>query len=160
MKNKRLLTGGIVFTLLMTVSSISVFATGGDAGIGGNGPEITEEEREKLKEVFEEDDYDAWVEFVTESAGDREFPMLELVTEDNFDKFAEAHLLMIDAHEKMEEAHDIMDELGIDQGFGEGKHQGEKGMRGHHEFGMQEGQGFHGILQEDDVSQQEEVLQF
>ncbi len=74
-----------------------------------------EADHEKIQAAMEEG-YEAWVAAVKEVRGE-DCPMLEQITADNFDRFAEAH-------EHMQAAHAIFEELGIERGFGK------KGMHG------------------------------
>lgn len=73
---------------------------------------------EKINEALNQG-YDAWAAAITEIMGEN-CPLLEQVTEENFEKFRTAH-------NYMEQAQDIFEEIGIERGFGHG---GMRGMRG------------------------------
>ena len=69
------------------------------------------EHREAMQEVLDQNDYNLFVEFVTES--ERGEKLLEKITEDNFAKFIEMHDLRQEGRVKFEEAKNIADELGL-----------------------------------------------
>ena len=73
-----------------------------------------------VDEAIENRDYNAWAEAVSEQPGGER--LLELITEENFDTYAELH-------EALDKVKELSDELGI-QGF-----RGDRG-RGMHGFGM------------------------
>lgn len=79
------------------------------------------EYRLKINSVIENGDYDAWLELV----GDR--PIADIVAEDDFSLFVEAHNLMKSGD--MEGAKEIFDELGLEKPkrFLKGKAKGHRG---------------------------------
>jgi hypothetical protein len=74
-----------------------------------------EQRREAVISALEAGDYDAWLEEVGES-----HPMAEKINEDNFSR-------LVEAHEIRQEARSIMEELGIERGFGVGRGAGHPG---------------------------------
>lgn len=140
-KNKYLTTIALVLTVL-AISAASVFAatdsaTTADITKALKTPPTQEEMQAKFEEMkvnHEEvnnailaGDYDAWYSLMTE---DGKTPkILDVIDEDNFAKFSEAHQLM-------KEGREILEDLGVDKGMGRGD--GMKGgfggngvMRGH-----------------------------
>jgi len=72
------------------------------------GEKRTSEQRAAIDTALESGDYQAFVDAVGEDG-----KMLEHVTQDNFDRFVEAHQLRVDGNH--EEARTIMGELGFDK---------------------------------------------
>lgn len=72
-----------------------------------------QENREEVKSVVANGDYEAWKVLVSEMPNGVE--MLEKINESNFSKLIEAHNLMEEGRAKMEEAKVIMDELGLER---------------------------------------------
>ena len=90
----------------------------GDATV--KGPQYSPERHEAMEKAFETNDYEAWKNLMQGRGR-----VSEVITKDNFARFAEAHELMEDG--KKEEAQKIAQELGL--GFrAHGGHG--KGMRG------------------------------
>ncbi len=81
------------------------------------GPNFSEERHEAMTEAFENADYDAWKTLMEDSK--REAKILEIINEDNFAQFVEAHNLKMEG--KHEEAKLIMEELGLDMEKKHGK---------------------------------------
>jgi hypothetical protein len=137
MKKSNYLTGLMAALIVVTISSASVFAAAK--------PEPSEERIAQMEEMRAEKeahraemdalldagDYDAWAEYVTE--GERGGKILEVINEDNFDEFVEAHELMEIGRGYMEDAKELFEELGL-----------EKGQNGPGHFGknMKHGKGF------------------
>lgn len=83
------------------------------------------ERHEAMQKAFETKDYNAWKTLMKNNKG----RAADVITEDNFAKFAEAHLLM--AEGKPDEAKKIFDELGVKgpgspKGFDRNHERGEK----------------------------------
>jgi hypothetical protein len=76
-----------------------------------------EEKHDAVMAALEKRDYQAWLD-----AAGTDCPMAEKVTEENFDKFAEAHGYI-------EQGRNMLSEMGIERGGGMGKGKG-KGMHG------------------------------
>ena len=105
---------------------LSVFALGMIALLGisfvaayqGNysivGPDYSEDRHEAMEQAFENLDYHSWVALMTESG--RSPRVLDVVTEDNFSIFAEAH----EARKlgDLERASELRAELGLNNGIG------------------------------------------
>ncbi len=148
MKKINYLTGLVAAMVVVTISSVSVFAAQ-DGGFGERGGkqmlEPSEEQvaqmeemrseikahRAEMDELLDSGDYDAWAEYVAEM--DRGGNMAEVINEDNFDDFVEAHELMKIGRGYMEDAKEIMGELGVKPGYGPGFGQNMKHGKG---FGM------------------------
>jgi len=112
MKNKLIIGSGFALAAAFAViSSAQVFAYRGDAE--AQGPNYTPERHEAMTAAFEKGDYQAW----TELMGDRG-RVRDVVTEENFGRFAEMHQLRQDG--KLEEADAIRAELGLGQQNGQG----------------------------------------
>ncbi|MFC1640570.1 hypothetical protein ACFL2D_00815 [Patescibacteria group bacterium] len=100
---------------------------------GPDKPRMSEEDKAAFEQAVTDRDYAAWTELMDGK------PISDQITEENFDRFAEAvELKMSGDHEG---AKAIMDELGIEppHGKGEGRGQGGHGMG--HEKGQGSGAG-------------------
>ena len=86
-------------------------------------------EKEEMKQVIEDGDYNKWKEIM-----DSRPKITDYINEDNFDQFSKMHKLMDEGN--FEEAKEIHDELGLpDKGMkGKGMHKG---------FGKGFGKGMH-----------------
>jgi len=133
---KSLLIGSLVLGMF-SLTAISAFADTavkipGEPNFGSHMGERAahmQEMKEQMDQVFEDEDYDAWV------ALHEDKPMFEessdLLTQDNFQKMVEAHKLM-DAGD-FEDAGALREEMGFPQrgpGKGFGKGFGGEGHRG------------------------------
>lgn len=101
-----------------------VSAYQGDATV--KGPQYSQERHEAMEKAFETNDYEAWKNLMQGKGR-----VSEIITKDNFARFAEAHELMEEG--KKEEAQKIAQELGLGMHNGQGqgqKHGHGKGMRG------------------------------
>jgi len=98
----------------------------GDPSISG--PDCTEERHQEMEQAFENLDYEAWKNLM-EGKG----RVAQVVNEDNFARFAEAHRLAEEGN--MDGAKQIRQELGLGlrdgsgKGSGQGNGQGQKGDR-------------------------------
>lgn len=81
------------------------------------GPNYSEERHEAMQEAFANNDYNAWKE---QMAGRGR--VTQVITEQNFAKFAEMHQLMLQG--KTDEANQIRTELGLGLHNGSGRGQG------------------------------------
>lgn len=106
-------------TLVVAILGIAVFtATQANAYKGDPtqvGPNHTQEREAELNRIFEDKDYDAWVDFMTEN--DRHPGVLDKIDEENFDGFVKAREMAKEGN--LAEANKIREELGL--GTGEGK---------------------------------------
>ena len=91
-------------------------------------------ERDAIQTAITDGDYDTWKELITERQA-KQVNILDVISEDNFDKFAKMHQLMEDGD--TEEARAIAEELGLNNVHGMGMGMG---MRDH---GMGHGRGIH-----------------
>jgi len=89
------------------------------------GPYYSPERHEAMEQAFENNDYNAWKKLMEEHSHGR---VLEVVTEDNFEQFAQAHQLAKEG--KYEEADAIRQELGLRTRKGVSQHNGEHRMQG------------------------------
>jgi hypothetical protein len=122
MKNKATLFGVTALVLggLMITPKL-VAAYQGDPSV--QGPNHSVERHEAMTQAFESNDYQAWKE---QMAGRGR--VTEVITEENFDRFAEAHRLALEGD--TEGAAQIRLELGLGtrNGAGQGQGQGLKGQ--------------------------------
>ena len=114
--------------LLALVSIGTVMAYKGDPSL--KGPYFDEERHESMQESFESADYEAWYALMTEDG--RHPKILDKVTEDNFEQFAEMKQAFIDGD--FETGQQLREELGFGMGMKKGWEQGRrmngKGFRG------------------------------
>ncbi|MCK4918557.1 MAG: hypothetical protein KAS02_02125 [Candidatus Pacebacteria bacterium] len=133
---KEKIVGLAVLTLILAAGVSTAFADSEDWGTGRG---FSEEHQAQMTEVFENGNYGDWVTLANqkfEERGDlrqeRHSERMVQMTEENFAKFAEAHSLRQAGD--FEGAQAIMEELGIERGFGskgDGLKDGsQKGMRG------------------------------
>jgi len=110
-----LVLGGLV------MSPRSAEAYQGDPSV--QGPNCTAERHEVMTQAFENSDYNAWKELMSGKGR-----VTQVVTEENFARFAEAHELAEEG--KLDEAKAIRQELGLGLGNrnGDGSGQGSKGQ--------------------------------
>lgn len=87
-----------------TALSGSAFAYRGDPTV--KGPNYSEERHQAMTKAFESNDYNAWKELMQGKGR-----VTQVVNEQNFAKFAEAHKLALEG--KTEEAKKIREELGL-----------------------------------------------
>ena len=96
---------------VMATTAGSVLAYRGDPG--ATGPNFSTERHESMLNAFENEDYDAWKELMPAQSR-----VTQVITEENFEKFAEAHALALQG--KTEEAQQIREQLGLGE-RGEGR---------------------------------------
>ena len=95
---------------LMGISLVTAYQ--GD--YSAQGPNYSEDRHEAMQEAFENVDYDAWVSLMTQDG--RHPRVVDVITEDNFAKFVEAHEFgMVGDSEK---ASELRAELGLNNGRG------------------------------------------
>ena len=75
----------LVVGLLATTGIVSAYR--GDYSV--EGPNCNEERHKAMESAFESNDYDAWFELMTDN--ERHPRVVDVVTEDNFVKFVQAH---------------------------------------------------------------------
>ena len=85
MDYKKFLVGFTVIALVATVGLTSLFAAYGDNDQGPKPPHFDPEKQAAVKEAIANNDYQTWQE-LTEGS-----PIAEKISEDNFDRFVEAH---------------------------------------------------------------------
>lgn len=104
---------------LIAVAAISfpnaVLAYKGDPSV--KGPNYSEERHEAMQKAFENKDYNAWKALMAGRGR-----VSKVITQENFAKFAEAHILALQG--KPEEARKIRTELGLGLQNGSGMGQG------------------------------------
>jgi hypothetical protein len=115
--NKKLIVSGTLGLLLggLIIAPTKVLAYRGDASV--QGPNCTEERHTEMTAAFENNDYNAW-KGLMEGKG----RVTEVINEDNFSRFAEAHRLSLEGN--TEEAKKIREELGLGLGNGSGRRMG------------------------------------
>jgi hypothetical protein len=111
MENKKMLS---VFALgiiaLLGISFIAAYQ--GDYSV--NGPNYSKERHKAMEQAFEDLDYDAWVTLMIENK--RHSKVMEIVTEDNFATFVEAH--EAGKSGDVERAQELRAELGMNNRMG------------------------------------------
>ena len=116
--NKKLIvlgSTGLLVGAMVTIPN-KVLAYRGDAAL--QGPNCTEERHEEMISAFQNNDYQAWKELMNGKGR-----VTELINEENFSRFAEAHKLALEGN--TEEAEKIRQELGLGLGNGSGRKMGE-----------------------------------
>ena len=109
---------------LLGVSFVAAYQ--GDYSV--KGPDYSEARHEAMEDVFDNLDYKGWVTLMTENG--RHPRSLDVITEDNFVTFVEAHDALEDRD--FERATELRNELGLNNRIGSGKGKGMKqgsGMR-------------------------------
>ena len=122
MNKKTMLFGATVVILGGLVMSPRLAeAYQGDPSV--QGPNCTAERHEAMEQAFENNDYNAWKELMSGKGR-----VTQVVTEENFARFAEAHELAEEGN--LDEAKQIRRELGLGLGNrnGDGSGQGNKGQ--------------------------------
>jgi len=119
MNKKALILGSAALVLgglFIIPNTISAYR--GDPSI--KGPDCTNERHQEMEQAFESNDYQAWKNLMQGKG-----KVIQVVNEDNFDRFAEAHKLAEEG--KMDEAKQIRTELGLGlkNGSGNGEKQGD-----------------------------------
>ena len=120
MKTKKII-GGAALALLLTTGAVSASAYQGDYTV--EGPNCTPERHEAMLEAFDTTDYSAWYELMGDKGR-----VAQVVNEDNFALFAEAHNLAQAGD--YEEADLIRQELGLRGRDGEKMGAGFRGGKG------------------------------
>lgn len=116
MKKYAILTGVMAVVIGgATLVPSAVEAYRGDPSVLG--PNHTEERHEAMTTAFESQDYQSWKEQMQGRGR-----VTEVITEENFARFAEAHRLALEG--KTDEANQIRAELGLGQGQRNGDGQG------------------------------------
>ena len=116
--NKKLIvlgSTGLLVGAMVTIPN-KVLAYRGDAAL--QGPNCTEERHEEMISAFQNNDYQAWKELMNGKGR-----VTELINEENFSRFVEAHKLALEGN--TEEAEKIRQELGLGLGNGSGRKMGE-----------------------------------
>ena len=122
MKDKLLIGASILVLSGTLVMPKLVEAYRGDPSVQGpKGPNFTEERHQEMIQAFDGNDYQAWKELMQGKGR-----VTEVINEDNFARFAEAHKLALEG--KTEEASQIREELGL--GLGNRRGQGNGQGRG------------------------------
>lgn len=125
MSKKTILLG----TVALVVSGFILSPTAAEAYRGdpdAQGPDCTAERHEAMEQAFENNDYNAWKELMSGKGR-----VTQVITEENFAKFAEAHRLAEEGNS--DEARQIRQELGLGLGNrnGDGSGQGMGQGRNH-----------------------------
>ena len=100
----------LVLGLLLVVGLVSAYK--GDYTT--QGPNFSEERHELMQQAFDTGDYDAWVDLMSQDG--RTPRVLEIVNEDNFDLFVQAHEAGIAGDS--ETAKELRAQLGLNNGVG------------------------------------------
>lgn len=124
MTNSKMITGAAALVALIAVAGIAGVSYAYQGNSSVKGPNYSPERHEAMEKAFEEGDYEAWSELM-ENRG----RVTDVINEDNFGKFAEAHKLAEEGDYKG--ARQIKEELGLNKGFGPGSfHDKGRGMKG------------------------------
>lgn len=119
MKKTILGLGALALVLgVAVISTSSALAYRGAPSV--KGPNYSMERHTAMEKAFENTDYSAWKNLMQNRGR-----VTQVITKENFEKFAEAHELMEDG--KVEEAKKIRQELGLDLKNGSGKNGGGMG---------------------------------
>jgi hypothetical protein len=89
-----------------------------------------QDHKEAMEAALESGNYDVWAALIAEQNPDA--PILEKITEENFDKFVELH-------ELREQEKVLAEELGLEKGLGGGQEKGGLGQKQGRDQGMQRG---------------------
>jgi len=107
MKKITLGIGALALTLgALAVTAGTTFAYQGDPTV--EGPNYSPDRHEAMTDAFESNDYDAWYDLMAGRGR-----VTQVINEDNFAKFAEAHELVEQG--KVAEAQQLRQELGLGQ---------------------------------------------
>ncbi len=107
MNKKKIALSITALVLAGSVLAPAVQAYRGEVGLPG--PNCTPERQELMLQAFDNNDYNAWKEQMQGKGR-----VTQVVNQDNFSRFAEAHKLAQEG--KTDEAKAIRAELGLDQG--------------------------------------------
>jgi len=99
--------------LFLGVAGVSATALAYRGDVNVKGPNYTEERHEAMEKAFENKDYDAWKNLM-QGRGN----VTRVINQDNFAKFAEVHELIEEG--KTAEAQKLRQELGLNNGSGQG----------------------------------------
>lgn len=100
----------MVVALLTTTSLVNAYR--GDYSV--KGPNYTEDRQEAMENAFESFSYEAWYELMTEDG--RHPGVVEVITEDNFERFIQAHEAGLNGYS--ETARELRSKLGLNTGPG------------------------------------------
>ncbi len=121
----------IVLSLFAVLAVGVIFSASIASAYRGNydipGPSYDEERHDAIEDALESNDYDAWYDLMTEDG--RHPGIVDVVTEDNFETFVQAHDAMEDGDQDTASA--LRTELGIGEGNGLGHRQGHGKGRGY-----------------------------
>ena len=117
-KTAIILGAGVLLLSGLSVLSGTVSAYRGDPAV--KGPEYSEKRHEAMETIFEKGDFNAWKEMMQGRGR-----VLDIVNEDNFSRFVEAHELAEEG--KIDEARQIRQELGLGLQNGVGQRRGGMG---------------------------------
>ena len=131
MKNKTLTIGAAAVAVVVTTAIVAgasyAYQGGGDINSTGSfmrrGGEESKAIHEEIKTAVENRDYEAWQTLMAEKQG----PNYELITEENFETFAQMHEAMMAGD--YETAQSLHEELGLDGKIGQKHFMGKKGMK-------------------------------
>ncbi len=122
----------LIYGLLALVIVGTIFSTGVVSAYRGDyniqGPNYNEERHTMMEDAFEATDYDSWYDLMTEDG--RHPRVVDVVTEDNFETFIQAHEAGINGD--YETASSLRAELGLNDGNGphDGTGYGKIGSKG------------------------------
>ena len=136
MKNKKIL-GMFALGIVALLGVSLVAAYQGDYSV--KGPDYSEDRHDAMQDAFDSLDYDAWVALMSETG--RSPRMLDVVTEDNFAIFVEAHEAGMAGDSEL--AAELRAELGLGNGVGSKDGTGFGGGKGLKQGSMQ-GSGMRG----------------
>ena len=121
---------------LLGISLVAAYQ--GDYSV--KGPSYSSDRHEAMEEIFDNFDYDAWVTLMTEDG--RHPRVVDIVTEDTFVTFVEAHDALEDGD--FDRAAELRSELGLNNGIGLRDGNGFGGRKGMKQgSGMKNQRNFH-----------------
>lgn len=132
-----LLIGFVVIGIIASTAAVSAYR--GD--FSQEGPNFDVDRHTEMEQAFNTFSYESW--YMLMSQNERQGKVMELITEENFNDFAEAHNAGLNGD--YEKAASIRAELGLGNGQGQGAQDGlgqkNKGMHKGNGQGMHKGQG-------------------
>jgi hypothetical protein len=116
---KKILTGSAILGALALTLALSAgaSATTNPTATQKTGPNFSPERHASMTAAFDANDYASWKKLMEQNQRGGKH-VLQVVNEQNFAKYSEAHKLMLEG--KTAEANTIRQELGLGQGQGKG----------------------------------------
>jgi hypothetical protein len=107
MKKNNLITGSAALVAVIAVMGLVAYSNAYQGDPNVEGPNYSPERHEQMEEAFENKDFEAWKDLMSERMGPRVVDLID--SQEKFEQFSEAHELMEEG--KIEEANQIREEL-------------------------------------------------